>query len=271
MNRENRRRNELTVIADGMGDVCCPPGSLPALAEDTTREVSGTVSEVGGLTIYYVAPPAPIDRGILVIYDVHGFSGGRIKGVCDTLAAAGFHVAMPDVYKGENIGMKGGLKDNPAGRDWLKGHTEWSTLGPALDPALGLLRAKGATKLGAVGFCWGAYGVFKLSADSKIAAGVSCHPSIKLGQEFFGESVEAQAAAAKCAMCMLPAGNDPEYYTDGTLSKIIEGNGHACEATAFPEMAHGWVPRGDASDPAVARDVKAALEIASAFLTKHLA
>ena len=39
---------------------------------------------------------------------------------------------------------------------------------------------------------------------------------------------------------------------------------------AVPEMIHGWVPRGDLSNPTIARDVKAALELALAFYGKHL-
>lgn len=59
-------------------------------------------------------------KAIVVIYDVFGFSGGRIKGCCDALAAAGFHVAMPDVYKGTNIAAEGGFGNEKA-MAWLKG------------------------------------------------------------------------------------------------------------------------------------------------------
>jgi len=76
---------------------CCPDGSCPALTEDTSRTLMGSVSE----KMYYVAPPEPSTSGILVIYDVFGFSGGRIKSVCDTLALGSYHVAMPDVYDGK--------------------------------------------------------------------------------------------------------------------------------------------------------------------------
>ena len=79
---------------------CCPPGSLPALQEDTARELSG---ELVNDKLYYSAPPSASTKGILVIYDVFGFSGGRIKSVCDQLALAGFHVAMPDSYEGERV------------------------------------------------------------------------------------------------------------------------------------------------------------------------
>ena len=98
---------------------CCPPGSLPQLVEDDKRELAGTIIE-GEIPIYYVAPPAESTKAIVVIYDVFGFSGGRIKGCCEGLAAAGFHVAMPDVYKGTDIAKEGGFGDEKA-MAWLKG------------------------------------------------------------------------------------------------------------------------------------------------------
>ena len=39
---------------------------------------------------------------------------------------------------------------------------------------------------------------------------------------------------------------------------------------AFPDMAHGWVPRGDAGEAAVARDVEAALKAATDFFGARL-
>ena len=87
---------------------------------------------------------------------------------------------------------------------------------------------------------------------------------------FFEQTVESQCAAAKCPMALLPAGNDDDHYRDGTLKKIIEDNGYECLEADFPDMQHGWVPRGDISKPEVARDVQKALDTAVAFLTKHL-
>ena len=75
---------------------CCPPGSWPGLVEDTAHALAGTTATFpSGLDYYYTAPPARSTKGIIVAYDVHGFKGGRVKSVCDSIAAAGFHVIMP--------------------------------------------------------------------------------------------------------------------------------------------------------------------------------
>ena len=51
----------------------------------------------------------------------------------------------------------------------------------AFEPTFALLASKGADSVGAIGFCWGAYPVFQFSSDGLIKAGVSCHPSLKIG------------------------------------------------------------------------------------------
>lgn len=67
---------------------CCPDGSWPALAVSTDDSradaMLGVVETLGDdLTVYTVPPPAPSTMGILVVYDVHGFAGARVKSVCD--------------------------------------------------------------------------------------------------------------------------------------------------------------------------------------------
>lgn len=70
-----------------------------------------------------------------------------------------------------------------------------------------MLAAKGAANIGAVGFCWGAYPVFSLSGDGLLKAGVSCHPSLKIGEMMFQQSIESQvqqrpAARSALLLCL---------------------------------------------------------------------
>eukprot|EP00949_MAST-11_sp_MAST-11-sp1_P000376 g376.t1 len=252
-------------------DSCCPPGSWPGLAEDNTRDLSGkTQVTASGLVNYVVSGESAADKGVVFIYDVHGFSGGRVKSVCDAVAMAGFHCCMPDVY-----GKEAGVNDfggfgSPGGKEFLQKHT-WDTLEPKLDESIQILKEKGATKIAAVGFCWGAWVVFKLSTTGKISAGASCHPSIKVGKILFDEEENDIASKVKCPQLLLPAGNDPDNLKDGgELVGIVRGLGVDCETTEYPEMLHGWVIRGDATQPAVARDVKAAVDQVTAFFDDRL-
>ena len=145
---------------------------------------------------------------------------------------------------------------------WLKEQSS-STAGKC-EPALAKLRAQGCETIGGVGFCWGTYPLMKLAAAGRIQAAVACHPSLSLGLKFFGESVADQVAAAKCPVVFMPAGNDPDIYRDGTLASP------ECTFADFPDMQHGFVPRGDTSKPEVERDVRRAIDLATTFLTKHL-
>lgn len=221
------------------------------------------------IDVYIVEPPSPTGKAIVLIYDVFGFSGGRVKGVCDQLASAGFTVVMPDVYNGTNILEEGGL-GNADAMAWLKAVTVWEDLGAKFNAVIGELRSRGASSVGAFGFCWGAYPVLKLSAEGVIAAGASAHPSLKLGKMFFDETEEDQCKAAHSPILFLPAGNDPEMYMDGSLTELIEAQGFEAKSVAFPDMRHGFVLRGDAGDSAVARDVTASLAIAVEFFSSHL-
>ena len=174
------------------------------------------------------------------------YEAERRQPIIDALAASGFHVAMLDVYRGTNITEQGGF-GSESGTAFLKPAT--ANCAAMHEPLFSYLAGKGATEYGAVGFCWGAYGVCKLSSLGKLKAGVSCHPSLKVGQMFLGESEEDQVKTVKCPQMFLPAANDPDHYKDGTLKALVEATGNACVTHEFKEMKHGWVPRGDASDP----------------------
>jgi len=257
------------------GGSCCPSGSLPALTEDTSRALNGTVEKLGDLTVYISRPTKAKNNGagVIVLYDVHGFSGGRIKGVCDSFAEAGFLTVMPDVYGGTNITEQGGF-GSETGNAFLTG-VNWAALRPQLDACARYCEKNGAEVVGAAGFCWGAWAVFKYAATGEIAAGVSCHPSLRVGNLFHGETEAGVAAAVLCPQLLLPAANDPaeHYGEDGSVVAAVRaahGAGLACETHTFADMQHGWVPRGDASDPAVARDVADALARAVAFFEAHL-
>lgn len=252
---------------------CCPPGSWPELAVklDSEQPQSGVLENLDGLDTYTVASTSDSTSGVLFIYDVHGFGGVRVKSVCDAIAMNGFHVCMPDVY-GESQGVNdfGGFGTD-TGKDFLKQFT-WANLEPKLDKAITHLKSKGCTSIGAVGFCWGAWVVFKLSATGKIQAGAGCHPSIKVGPLLFGEVEEDLAKAVKCPQLLCPAGNDPDNVKpNGALVDIVSGAGYECKSVEFPEMVHGWVIRGDASQENVARDVTGALGLVSGFFARHLA
>jgi len=157
------------------------------------------------------------------------------------------------------------------GKTWLKTYT-WERLQKNFQEVIDVvLKPKGITHTGALGFCWGAYVVFKMSAANMINAGASCHPSLGVGPLLFDDPVEEQCAAVSTPILLCPAGNDREFVKPGGMvESLLKDRGIAISITEFPEMKHGWVPRGDATVKEIARDVTAALTVVSKFFDSQL-
>lgn len=246
-----------------MSTGCCPIGSEPALAADYTPK--GNEENVDGLTCYVTGSG---DKAIIVYYDVFGFNGGRIRLICDQLAEAGFFVVLPDIYHGD-AWVAGKPMDELM--EWLK-RFPWETMiKDDTAKVLNFMESKSVKSIGCLGFCAGAWEVFHLCQNEKIKCGASMHPSVHIG-EVFGDNVNELAESVKSPQLLYPAGADSDFYkTGGTVNEILKqkfGDGFVFKE--FPEMNHGWVTRGDLSKPAVARDVKLAMEGGVEFFKKHL-
>ena len=88
---------------------------------------------------------------------------------------------------------------------------------------------------------------------------------------FFDDPPVEQAKKVTCPILLCPAGNDGADVKDGgEVQAAIRAKNLTCKCVEFPEMKHGWVPRGDASDDNVARDVKLAIETCTNFFTETL-
>ena len=87
----------------------------------------------------------------------------------------------------------------------------------------------------------------------------------------FDDKVTDQASKVTCPILLCPAGNDPPSTKNGgEVQKIIQDKGGSCDIVEFPDMKHGWVPRGDSSDASVARDVQKSLEVTCKFFHEKL-
>ena len=245
---------------------CCPPGSLPALQVEYSPR--GQVVDVSGTEVYISRPAGAVSTALILIPDIWGINGGRHKAVCDTMADRGFLAVSAEPF-GDDA-----WKANDVGEgfvDWAKKYP-YEKVEDSVLKAFQTAKAEGATRFTAMGFCWGCWCMFHAIASPKfaefnIASAVSFHPSCQL-EGFFGGTPEGLTATVKVAkMHVMPAGNDPEMYLeDGAITKALQANGVDVTVTPFPDMIHGWVPRGDLDDDKVHRDVKKALDLAEATL-----
>jgi dienelactone hydrolase len=133
------------------------------------------------------------------------------------------------------------------------------------------LAQKGQKDFYAIGFCWGVWAGFKFSVKfSGFRAFVGFHPSLGLC-DFFSESQTDLIEKITCPAFLCPAQNDPPNVKEGgALIEILQRRfGKERVGTKeFPDQSHGWVVRGDMSQPNVRRDVQLALELAIHYFEK---
>ncbi|EQC29750.1 hypothetical protein SDRG_12522 [Saprolegnia diclina VS20] len=227
---------------------CCPPGSHPAAP--TTSDLA-PISMAGTPVFFYDNPSS--HTCVLVVPDIYGPDSGRTKDNCRALSAH-YKVALLDVVDdyftaADNVGEK------LAG--WVTARP-FSAILPKIQAAVSTLQSQhGVTKFAAMGYCWGSWVVGKYAADasSVLTAGVHCHPSWVLEQFFSGPgSGEKIAEHITSPQLFLAAGNDPDWVkAGGAVHTTLAAKpfGARCKFVAFETMVHGWMCRGDISNPAI--------------------
>ena len=120
------------------------------MKEDRMGTTVGYRRPDGGSVNGYLAEGAPgaSAPGIVVIQEWWGLND-QIRGVADKLAAAGYRVLVPDLYRG-----KVALEANEA-EHLMQGLDFAVAAGQDVRGAVQYLKATGSTKVGVTGFCMG--------------------------------------------------------------------------------------------------------------------
>lgn len=124
------------------------------VAEEEYKAASAE-DKIDDLPIYHVGTPGP--KAVIVLPEVFGWSG-RMKGICDTLAEAGFFVLMPDCHRGETA------KTQDDFVAWITKFPWEPLIKTDFQRMMTWLEGKGATSVGAIGFCWGVWAFCKASS-----------------------------------------------------------------------------------------------------------
>lgn len=74
---------------------CCPPNSHKFLAHEYTE--IGTCAQFANGTEYYHVGSAASKKAILIIPDIWGWHGGRIRNIADQFAEAGYYAIVPKI------------------------------------------------------------------------------------------------------------------------------------------------------------------------------
>ncbi len=79
------------------------------------------------------------------------------------------------------------------------------------------------------------------------------------------------SALPLCLHICLSAGNDPESYdATGAMFAALKAGNPDSDTVKFPDVVHGWVPRGDISVPNVKEAVDSAMERTYAYFAKFM-
>ncbi|KAF0718181.1 Aste57867_1848 [Aphanomyces stellatus] len=262
---------------------CCPPTALPPLP--TTSDLKPT--KMGSADVFFFDNPAS-DRCVLVFPDVFGVDSGRTKENCVKLSAY-FKVALIE------MDSAGDFPDPMAGTPWMwpfdwlrqllamfpvmkwiKARPFETAIRPKIDDTIQHLKAQhGVTKFAAIGYCWGAWMVAKYSTveATDIVCGVSFHPSWRAEDVYHGTGSGAKLAeVVRVPQLVLSAIDDPNWlHPGGKVDKLLQKKPFASKVRLFSDVNHGWVNRGDLSNPVVAEAVRQAWDVeAVPFLQKHL-
>jgi len=233
--------------------------SLPRLDNGDYNE-TGEVVNLGDLPLYLAQNGT---RCIVWNYDVFGFDSGRSRQLCDYFSSQGFTVMMPDYYRGD-LWVPG----TPGGQEFLRQVSNWTNIQRDWER----VKAYGSESLscksyGVIGTCWGSYPVIRLSTLPDFKAGVSMHPSHSPIMSKLGEDEAEILEQVLSPQLLMPSRSDSANVKIGGLADTILQDVTIIE---FNDMRHGWTSRGNLADPAIDRDVHAALGSALNFFNKHM-
>mmetsp|Transcript_18423 Transcript_18423/g.29974 ORF Transcript_18423/g.29974 Transcript_18423/m.29974 type:complete len:277 (-) Transcript_18423:2236-3066(-) len=265
---------------------CCPGDSHGAVEAPSGYENKGTLVPLrakGGksLELYVTKPEESTERAVMVLHDIFGTDSGRTKQICDDLASQGYVVVMPNLvqnepWEEEPASGLGKLFQLFRSIRWINGN-KWSIIGPLLmDTCLDYLKGElGCKSVGLICFCWGCYPMVHMLSENRdeLKCGIGFHPSL---QVFLGcmESRSKYCKQIQVPIMSLSAKPDPSDIKPNGLweNDMKESNQRYgdCVFREFTDMLHGWVNRGDLSDPMIKRDFEESMSLAKDFLDKHV-
>jgi len=233
---------------------CCPSGAVGYLEADHKDE--GSVRSIDGIAFYQVGSGT---SGLLLIPDIWGWNGGRVRALADEFAKKGLSVFIPKILQPPHNGgtdgdacapdfspVTNGSELGPLfGGDW---HA--SKVLPKLLAVTKAMKSAGVKKMGVIGVCYGAWAGMYLAKEVELVGCAAAHPSVHI-EKMIGGDVAALGKSSKCPWALFPCG-DPNaggdgtmYDEDGELYKALEEKFSGKNVTKrYGKMAHGFWTRG---------------------------
>lgn len=271
-----------TPAAAGMCDAC-----VSGVQHEGTP--TGCVSKIGPFDEVYVARPKEVknDKAAIVFFsDIFGFKLLNNKLVADKIAnASGINVYMPDLFFGEALSPESlHLPEKPdeirnegifaklakgakiaAIIPWYLRHKPSQHMAAAKE-FVSLLKTNehGYTKLGAIGYCYGAKMVAESNASDLIDASAFVHPS-----GLSDADIDWLKTPATFALAELDNAFSDEMRI--ASEKKLKEKGVNAEFVVYDGTTHGFAVRGDMKEEATRKGQEGAIAQASGWFGKFLA
>ncbi|KAL6234649.1 hypothetical protein BDW75DRAFT_230943 [Aspergillus navahoensis] len=167
---------------------------------------------------------------ILLIHDLFGCTFTNTRILADHLAEeVGATVYVPDFFGGEALPP-----------DILLDETRWNEIFAC---ATALRAAHGYASIGAIGFCFGGWAVFRLGAkDVRLVDCIStAHPTFLEKEEIRQVGVPVQIMAPE---------HDPQFTEElkAFSNEVLPKLGVPYDYQYFPSLTHGFATRGNPND-----------------------
>jgi len=238
---------------------------------------TGKMETWDGVSVYVALPEGDYskEKAILYLPDAMGIQSDNAKLLMDDFALNGFAVYGIDYYNGEPIPMGAMVKHGQTvagGFDimaWVGRHGADVT-NPPLYKVIDALKAKGITRFGATGYCFGGRYVFNLGFENIIHVAVCAHPSLLKCPE----DLERYSKESKAPLLINACEVDQQFplAAQAQADEILGGGKFApgYVKTYAEGCVHGFAVRGDLKDPKVVAGKENAFKASVEYFKKYL-
>lgn len=230
-------------------EACCTP------APPATPAFLGKEETLAGQYPVYITGSSSFTSAVILICDIFGYKTPLFRKLADKVAAAGYLVVVPDIFKGDPFTGSYAAGDLPP---WLAKHPP---AGYPLEVAKGLVEAlkdKGIGSIGAAGFCYGAKIVVTLAKEKDVKCIVQCHPS-------FTHPSDYEEVAVPIAVLAAPTDGVEKY--EGILVSRTDVKSFV---KIFPDVQHGWTVRYDETNEIAVEQANEAHKLMIDWFAKYL-
>lgn len=235
----------------------------------------GTIQSLSeGLQFYSVGSPDS-GRGVLIISDLFGWDSGHIRKIADYIAHQGFYVMIPGLLTlSGHRNVFPDLFDFSKLGEYMRTLTFDSVLKPRIQSMVRYCESVGVNKLSILSYSWGSWVTARALADPELGEKFTCaavvHPDIGVEETVFGGNAAELMSHVMKPMLIMPTKDCAnEYRMGGAYVEPLKHRLKTSEVMDFPELSHGFFPRGTLSSTENCQAINRATTRSIDFFNQH--